>query len=79
MVAAGPSRSGAPPALLCGDKSWGTGRVLTRAEQGGLKYLFRLRRTANVTRDLVRAMCLGDWADAGRGWQGKVTSLCLPG
>jgi hypothetical protein len=50
-----------------------------RAEQKGLAYLFRLRMTANVKRDLLRAMQQSDWADAGQGWQGKETSLRLVG
>jgi hypothetical protein len=72
----GPARR---PALLRGDKSWGIERVMSRAEQKDLKYLFRLRMTANVKRDLTRAMRHGDWSDAGQGWQGKETSLRLHG
>jgi hypothetical protein len=49
----GPSRR---PTLLRGDKSWGIERVMTRAEQNDLGYLFRLRMTANVRRSLDRAM-----------------------
>jgi hypothetical protein len=49
----GPSRR---PALLRGDKSWGIERVMARAEQTDLAYLFRLRMTANVKRSLERAM-----------------------
>jgi hypothetical protein len=72
----GPDRR---PALLRGDKSWGIERVMARAEQNDLKYLFRLRMTANVKRDLQRAMQQSDWADAGQGWQGKETALRLHG
>src|SRR3954454_14892936 len=68
----GPSRW---PALLRGDKSWGIERVMARAEQTDLAYLFRLRMTANVKRSRERAMQQSDWADAGQGWQGKETSL----
>src|SRR6201998_105665 len=67
------------PALLRGDKSWGIERVMARAEQNDLAYLFRLRMTANVKRSLERAMQQSDWADAGQGWQGKETSLRLSG
>ena len=72
----GPARR---PALLRGDKSWGIERVMARAEQNDLKYLFRLRLTLNVQRALQRAMQQSDWADAGKGWQGKETSLRLQG
>src|SRR5271156_4343787 len=72
----GPARR---PALLRGDKSWGIERVMARAEQNNLPYLFRLRMTANVRRSLERAMQQSDWADAGQGWQGKETTLRLVG
>jgi Transposase DDE domain group 1 len=72
----GPARR---PALLRGDKSWGIERVMARAEQNDLKYLFRLRMTLNVQRSLQRAMRQSDWADAGQGWQGKETTLRLQG
>ena len=72
----GPGRR---PALLRGDKSWGIERVMARAEQNDLAYLFRLRMTVNVTRSLDRAMAQSDWADAGQGWQGKETTLRLQG
>ncbi|MBV8574715.1 MAG: transposase, partial [Acetobacteraceae bacterium] len=72
----GPSRR---PALLRGDKAWGIERVMARAEQNDLAYLFRLRMTAKVKRSLERAMQQSDWADAGQGWQGKETSLRLSG
>ncbi len=72
----GPTRR---PMLLRGDKSWGIERVMARAEQQELAYLFRLRMTANVRRSLDRAMQHADWSDAGQGWQGKETTLRLVG
>jgi hypothetical protein len=44
------------PALLQGDKSWGIERVMARAEQNDLAYVFRLPEMANVKRSLERAM-----------------------
>jgi hypothetical protein len=72
----GPARR---PALLRGDKSWGIERVMARAEQQELAYLFRLRMTANVRRTLDRAMQHAVWVDAGQGWRGKKTTLRLVG
>ncbi len=72
----GPQRR---PALLRGDKSWGIERVMARAEQKDLSYLFRLRMTATVRRSVDRAMQHADWADAGQSWQGKETTLRLVG
>src|SRR5271157_3129633 len=74
-----PLGPGRRPTLLRGDKSWGIERVMARAEQNGLGYLFRLGTTMNVKRSLERAMRDSDWADAGQGWQGKDTTLRLLG
>src|SRR5438874_1570179 len=52
---------------------------MSRAEQEGLAYLFRLRMTANVKRALVKMMAERDWTTAGHGWQGKETTLRLVG
>ena len=43
------------PALLRGDVAWGVEPVMSRAEQEGLAYLFRLRMTANVKRALTKS------------------------
>jgi Transposase DDE domain group 1 len=72
----GPTRR---PALPRGDKSWGIERVMARAEQNDLAYLFRLGTTANVKRSLERAMQQSDWVDAGQNWQGKETTPRLGG
>jgi hypothetical protein len=53
----GPARRAA---LLRGDKPWGIERVMARAEQNRLAYLFRLCMTANVQRSLDRAMRYSD-------------------
>ena len=67
------------PALLRGDVAWGVEPVMSRAEQDGLRYLFRLRMTANVKRALTKMMAERDWTNAGHGWQGKETRLRLVG
>lgn len=67
------------PALVRGDNNWGTEPVMQRCEQEGLPYLLRLRQTANVKRELERAMPAADWTAAGHGWQGKETQLRLQG
>src|SRR2546423_14626830 len=67
------------PALLGGDVAWGIEPVMSRTEQEGLAYLFRLRMTANVKRALIKMMAERDWTAAGHGWQGKETTLRLVG
>ena len=59
------------PALLRGDVAWGVEPVMSRAEQEGLAYLFRLRMTANVKRALIKMMAERDWTAAGHGWQAR--------
>lgn len=67
------------PALLRGEVAWRVEPVMSRAEQEGLAYLFRLRMTANVRRALAKMMAQRDWTTAGHGWQGKTTMLRLLG
>lgn len=67
------------PSLVRGDSNFGTDPVMIRCEQEGLPYLFRLRLTAKVKRELGRAMSTSDWMEAGHGWQGQQTQLRLHG
>jgi hypothetical protein len=67
----GPARR---PALLRGDKSWGIERVMARAEQNGLGYLFRPLMTLNVKRCLERAMQQPDWRRPAR--TGRARKRC---
>jgi hypothetical protein len=55
------------PWLLRGDADFGTERIMSRAEQEGVPYLFKLRSTRNVKRLIEKAMGEADWlARAGR-------------
>jgi hypothetical protein len=67
------------PALLRGDRDWGTEANLQRAEQEGLPYLFKLRLTSKTRRLIERLMLGRDWLDAGQGWQGAESTLRLTG
>ena len=67
------------PALIRGDRDWGTEANMRQAEQLGIPYLFKLRLTKG-TRTLVERLMHGhDWIDAGQGWQGAESSLRLSG
>ena len=72
----GPSRR---PALLRGDGDWGKEAVMSRAEQEGLAYLFKLQLTRRVKQLVERMMDDGGWTDAGQGWEGREGSLRLEG
>ena len=52
---------------------------MSRAEQEGLPYLFKLRLTRNANRLINRAMTEPGWLSAGHGWQGKEGNLRLQG
>ena len=67
------------PAFLRGDRDWGTEANMSRAEQEGLAYLFKLRLTTNAKRLIERLMRRGEWRDAGQGWQGAEGELRLSG
>src|SRR5918995_2411774 len=67
------------PWLLRGDADFGTERIMSRAEQEGMPYLFKLRSTRNVKRLIEKAMGEAAWTAAGQGWQGKASTLRLQG
>ncbi len=67
------------PRLLRGDAGWGTEANMSRAEQEGLPYLFKLRMTAKVKRLVAKLTGDGDWIDAGKGWQAREAELRLSG
>lgn len=67
------------PALLRGDADWGTEATMSRAEQEGLPYLFKLRATAKVKRLIARLTGEGGWADAGQGFRAREAVLRLTG
>src|SRR3954451_3660324 len=60
-------RLGRWPWLLRGDADFWTERIMRRAEQEGMPYLFKLRSTRTVKRLIEKAMGEADWlARAGR-------------
>ena len=67
------------PILLRGEAGWNGEANMSRAEQEGLVYLFRLRMTAKVKRVVARLTGEGGWVDAGRGWGARETELRLSG
>lgn len=67
------------PALIRGDRDWGTEANMRQAEQAGMPYLFKLRLSKG-TRTLIERLMRGrDWIDAGQGWQGAESTLRLSG
>jgi hypothetical protein len=70
------------PALVRGDCGYGNEDVIDVCEQRGLRYLLRLRKTANVKRLIERLFGREDWTratEASQGWQAIEDELRLSG
>lgn len=68
------------PRLIRGDVSYGSEEGMAEAEERRQPYLFKLRQTTKVQRQIREMERNGDaWADAGDGWQGAECELKLMG
>ncbi|HEX2238636.1 MAG TPA: transposase, partial [Gammaproteobacteria bacterium] len=67
------------PHLLRGDISWGSERMMQQAEERGLPYLFKLKKTAKVNRHIEKLWGRSDWAAAGAGWEALSSEIRLTG
>ena len=68
------------PRLVRGDIAYGNERIMSEAEQRGQRFLFRLKKTANVHRKIREMENLSVvWTDTGEGWQGTECMLQLTG
>lgn len=67
------------PAFIRGDVSFGSEAIMCAAEQRNLHYLTKLRLTSNVHKAIRKLIANGTWTDAGQGFRGAATKLCLTG
>jgi hypothetical protein len=70
------------PALLRGDCGYGNEEIIDLCEQREVRYLLRLRKTANVKRLIERLFRREDWTratEASQGWQAIEDELRLSG
>ena len=70
------------PALVRGDCGYGNEDIIDVCEQRSLRYLLRLRKTANVKRLIQRLFGREDWThatEASQGWQAIEDELRLSG
>ena len=67
------------PVFIRGDVSFGSEAIMYEAEERELHYLTKLRLTKNVTKLINRLIAKGDWIDAGQGFRGTESTLCLTG
>ncbi len=68
------------PQLLRGDCSFGSEAMMAWPEMRGLGYLFKLRKSQNVTRLIEEMDASNDgWVDAGQGWFGSGIDAAIVG
>jgi hypothetical protein len=67
------------PAFIRGDVSFGSEAIMHEAEERGHHYLTKLRLTSNVKKLINRLIAKGEWIDAGQGFRGAESTLCLTG
>ena len=67
------------PEFVRGDCDWGSDRVMSELEQAGCDYLFKIRKTTNVTKAIHHAHCGGGWVRYDKNWEGKESELKLNG
>jgi hypothetical protein len=67
------------PVFIRGDVSFGSEAIMHEAEERELHYLTKLRLTKNVTKLINRLIAKGEWTDAGQGFRGTESTLCLTG
>jgi hypothetical protein len=67
------------PVFLRGDCHWGAENAMAGAEKRGIRYLFKLKQSANVKKLIGKVFQQEEWVEAGQGWQGRVDQLRLSG
>jgi hypothetical protein len=67
------------PIFLRGDCHWGAENALAGAEKRGIRYLFKLKQSANVKKLISQVFQQAEWVEAGQGWQGRIDKLRLSG
>jgi hypothetical protein len=67
------------PRLLRGDNGFGNEGIMREAERRELAYLFKLRLTANVKREIRRLSARREWIDVGQGWSATQSEIRLVG
>jgi Transposase DDE domain group 1 len=67
------------PRFIRGDCGFGTDGVMTACEERKLPYLFKLKKTKNVSKEINNLMLSGGWGAAGQGWEGKESLIKLHG
>ena len=67
------------PVFLRGDCHWGAENAMAGAEARDLRYVFKLKQSANVKKLIGQIFREQEWAEAGQGWKGRIEELSLSG
>ena len=67
------------PVLLRGDSHWGAEKAMVGAEERKLRYLFKLKQSANVKKLIGQIFTKEGWEEAGQQWEGRKEVLRLSG
>lgn len=67
------------PKLLRGDCAWGTERMMKEAEEAGIGFLFKVKKTPKAKELIGKVASLREWTQAWGGWQGVAEDLQLMG
>jgi hypothetical protein len=62
-----------------GDCHWGSEKAMAGAEERQLRYLFKLKQSANVKKLIGQLFQKEEWVEAGQHWQGRNEELRLSG
>jgi hypothetical protein len=65
------------PDFIRGDIAFGTEAIMTEADNIGIPYLFKLKKTRNVKKLVEYHMKIDEWEYAGQGWEGVEAKLQL--
>ena len=67
------------PVFLRGDCHWGSENAMAGAEARSIRYVFKLKQSANVKKLIGRMFHEEEWVDAGQKWEGRNDELRLDG
>jgi hypothetical protein len=70
---------GSRPVFIRGDCHWGAEKAMAGAEERQLRYLFKLKQSANVKKLIKQIFDQQEWVEAGQQWQGRNEELQLSG
>jgi hypothetical protein len=65
------------PVFIRSDCDWGSGTIMTEAEQRGIDYLFKLRQSPYVKKPILQQHCKPGWEKTHAGWEALSTELKL--